>query len=67
MYLISVYTHFNYDDISLCCCLHYASIHPYGDCPHDLEPGGHREPGDIMKKLTKLTRADDQFLHTEDN
>ena len=26
-----------------------------------------REPGDTMKKLTKLTRADDQFLHTEDN
>ena len=40
MYLISVSTHFNYDDFSLCCCLHYASIHPYGDCPRDLEPGG---------------------------
>ena len=26
-----------------------------------------REPGDIMKKLTKLTSADDQFLQTVDN
>ena len=26
-----------------------------------------REPQDIMKNLTKLTLADDQFLHREDN
>ena len=26
-----------------------------------------REPGDTMKKLTKLTSADDQMLHTVDN